>query len=374
MKRFFLFLVAVMLYVAGVAFGSCPIVTRHYYLSDVKKIIETPEYRWVLYNTTLLRLPRVEDPEVQHVYYTSQNSGLVMGHVDRVLLDEKDRLIAISAEGGVSIYDQREWIQTRKLFKPRPREEYKYGILDAKIVNGTLLFVSVHGIHSVDLRRYEMQRLVEFKEVCTQVQITEEGRVYFLGWTLHGSYDSKTGRTDIHDDSSSAHVASCLIHAEQRQLPPQYPEGETVVKQVYDSIYRSLKPGELRNDLRYETGAIGYRATDMCIDRNGTLYVATFTGVHVYASNLAALDVAPISHAQISVYPNPAAEQVTVELQHEPDIDDRLSIVDLVGSVVYVTPLTQRTMSIDVSMLKGAYRVVVEGRRYRTSVPLMVVR
>lgn len=374
MKRFFLFLVAVMLYVAGVAFGKCELVSLHFYQADIKKMIETAENRWVLYHNTLLRIPLADHSEVRHVQYTSQNSGIIAGHIDRVLIDDEDRLIAISAEGGVSIFDRKEWIQTRRLYKPHSREQRVLGVLDAKIVNGVLLFVSVHGVHSVDLQRYEVQRLVEFKEVCSQVQITEDGRVYFLGRTLHGTYDNRTGRREIHEDSSQAHAASCPVHSEYRQLPLQYPDGETVVKSAHDSIYRSLQPEQLRGHHRNENWIVRYAVNDMCIDRNGTVYLATSTGVHVYVSPQVTFDVAPTSHAQITVYPNPATEQATVELQHEPDTDDRLSIVDLVGSVVHVTPLPQRTMSIDVSGLKGAYRVVVEGRRYRTSVPLMVVR
>lgn len=383
MKRFFLLLVAILLYVASVAFG-CPIqFTTHYFAP--RSIVHTVgNIQWILHKGEMLRYDRQERISVAAedvfadsnacVLFTSKNSPLVQGSIDRVRIDDEGRLIANSARGEVAIFDGREWTLPRIAFKADPSEKYHIGIRDVMEINGVLHFITPYGVQRIDMHRNEVQRVQAFPERMTSAHFLPTGSVMFFTQSYHGTVDVALGRMDVHttQDHDTMH---CKVFDHNRGRILGLTALQQDVKSLYDSAATCIpRPEEVV--IECVIGAFNAKklVLDLCTDRLGNIYLATTEGVRVIkaqASN--GLDVADPTSPRASVYPNPASTVATLELEADPQPGTMANIVDIMGRVVRTQVLDHRVTQLDVNGLKGAYRIVITNSKSQSSVPLVVV-
>ncbi len=383
MKRFFLLLVAILLYVASVAFG-CPIqFTTHYFAP--RSIVHTVgNIQWILHKGEMLRYDRQERISVAAedvfadsnacVLFTSKNSPLVQGSIDRVRIDDEGRLIAISARGEVAIFDGREWTLPRIAFKADPSEKYHIGIRDVMEINGVLHFITPYGVQRIDMHRNEVQRVQAFPERMTSAHFLPTGSAMFFTQSYHGTVDVALGRMDVHttQDHDTMH---CKVYDHDRGRILGLTAFQQDMKSLYDSAATCIPRSE-EVVIECVIGAFNAKklVLDLCTDRHGNIYLATTDGVRVIkaqASN--GLDVADPTSSRASVYPNPASTVATLELEADPQPGTMANIVDIMGRVVWTQPLEHRQTQLDVNGLKGAYRIVITSSKTQISVPLVIL-
>lgn len=382
MKRFFLLLVAVLLYMASVAF-SCSIQTITHYFAPRSIVHTVGNIQWILHKGEMLRYDRQDRISVAAedvfadsnacVLFTSKNSPLVQGSIDRVRIDDEGRLIAISARGEVAVFDGREWTLPRIAFKADPYERYHIGVRDVMEINGILHFITPFGVQRIDMHRNEVQRVQAFPERMTSAHFLPTGSVMFFTKSYHGTVDVALGRMDVHttQDHDTMH---CKVFDHDRGRILGLIALQQDVKSLYDSAEACIPPpDEVVFICGFGASFNRKLVLDLCADRHGNIYLATTEGVRVIKTQASdRLDVADPTSSSAVVYPNPATTVATLKLDADPKPGTMANIVDIMGRVVRSLPLERRMAELDVNGLKGAYRIVVVSPSTRTTLPLLV--